>query len=806
MASGARLGVLLLALLGTSPSTTGAAPDDAYAGTIRPFLTAHCAKCHGEGKAKGGVRFDKIRANLAAGEDVDAWQKTLDQLKTGEMPPAKEPRPAAPQIDAVKAWISDGLTKAAARARTAGGRVVLRRLNRAEYDNTIRDLFGLDLRLASKFPEDDTAHGFDSIGSALTISPLLLEKYMAAAETVVSRAIVGAKPDLFRKRWKGTELTGGKYFKDLEAVGRKPEEDSVVFFQSGPQANGNENLTSYAIPYARPGFKTKLAGEYVFRMKASHVGFGVSEKLKGKIYYEPKHLQNYPEGSLAAILKVTKEGELVGRHHIARTPEVYEVRAYCEAGQAFEFQFENGPPNVNTGRLEVLRDYPGPGLQIYWIEIEGPVADAWPPQGHRDLFFRGDGAALDRTYAQEILERFAARAFRRPAKPGELQDLLSVFDARTREGKNFEQAVGGAVELALCSPSFLYLTETAAPNAPRKLDAHELAARLSYFLWSTMPDEALFKKAADGSLLAGADAEVRRMLADPKAAALTRNFAAQWLHLSKLDAVAVDGHLFPYYTDYLRTLFRRETDAFFEEILRKDLSLLNFLDSDFAMLNDRLAQHYGIEGVTGPDFRRVAIQKDLHRGGLLGQSGILTLTTCGTQTSPVLRGRWVLECLLGTPPPPPPKDVPALPGDVKGTKTIRDRLAKHREDPSCAGCHDRIDPYGLALENFSVVGLWRTDYPKPKSGGKPAPVDAVASLPTGESFEGPEGVKDVLLKKKDRFVRGFVEKLLTYALGRGLDVADRATVDALVAALEKDGYRMSGLIQGIVRSDAFRTK
>jgi hypothetical protein len=797
MTTVARLGAVLLALMGVPAAAT---PDETFARTVQPFLANHCLKCHGESKAKAGLRLDRIRAGLAEGEDVELWQKIADQLRTGEMPPAKEPRPAPPSVDPVKAWITDGLAKAATRARSAGGRVVIRRLNRTEYDNTIRDLFGVDFRPASRFPEDDTAHGFDTIGSALSVSPLLLEKYMQAAETLVSRAIVGAKPEVFKKRWLGREITSGKYIKDLEAAGKKPEGDSVILFQSGPQANGNENLTSYLIPYARPNFKTKLPGEYVFRVKASSIGCGVSEKLKGKIYYEPKHLQNYPEGPFGVILKVTKEGELVGRVNVTKTPEEYEVRAYAESGQSFEFTFENGPPNVNLGRLEVLHDYPGPGLVVHWIEIEGPVVDAWPPKGHRDLFFR-EGAT-----AREILERFAARAFRRPATPAEVQDLLTVFDARQKMGKTFEQSVAGAVELALCSPSFLYLTEPNAGSA-RPLNAHELAARLSYFLWSTMPDEALARKAADGSLLAGLDGEVRRMLADPKAAALTRNFAAQWLHLAKLDAVAVDSHLFPYYTDYLRTLFRRETDVFFEEILRKDLSILNFIDSDFAMLNDRLALHYGIEGVTGPEFRRVALNKDLHRGGLLGQAGILTLTTCGTQTSPVMRGRWVLECLLGTPPPPPPKDVPALPGDVKGTKTIRERLAKHREDPSCASCHDKIDPYGLALENFSVVGLWRTDYGKPKSGGKPAPpVDAAATLTTGESFTGPEGVKDMLLKRKDRFTHGFVEKLLTYALGRGLDVADRATVDALVAALEKDGYKMSGLIQGIVRSEAFRTK
>ncbi len=801
----ARWGAVVLVALACMGRPVSADPDEsAFARTVQPFLTRHCLDCHGEGKAKGGVRLDRIRA----GQDAELWRKVLDQIQSGEMPPAKKPRPERESVEAVRAWIVSELASAAKTIRSGGGRVVIRRLNRSEYDNTIHDLFGLDLKPAARFPEDDTAHGFDTVGAALSVSPLLLEKYLQAAETIVSRAVVGAKPEAFKKRWTGRQLAWADVLKHLEAAGRKPENEAVLIFQSGPQANGSENLSSYAIPYGHPRFKAKLPGEYVFRIRASWLGGGASEKLHRKIYWETKHLEGFPEGTVAPVVKVTKEGELVGRLHITRTPEVHDVRTYLEAGQSFEYTFENGPPNINLGRPEILRDYPGPGLLVEWIEIEGPVHDAWPPKGHRDLFFRGENAANDRAYAREILERFAARAFRRPARPAEIQDLLSAFDARLKEGRPFEQAVAGAVELALCSPSFLYLTEPSQkPLAARPLDAYELATRLSYFLWSTMPDEALFRKAADGSLNRDLDAEVRRMLADPKAAALTRNFAAQWLHLAKLDAVSVDSKLFPYYTDYLRTLFRQETDAFFEEVLRHDLSILNFIESDFAMLNDRLAQHYGIEGVEGHAFRRVPLSKDSHRGGLLGQSGILTLTTCGTQTSPVLRGRWVLECLLGTPPPPPPKDVPALAPDTKGITTIRERLAKHREDPSCASCHDRIDPYGLALENFSVVGLWRTDYGKPKSGGKPAPmIDAAATLSTGEAFAGPEGVKDILMKRKDRFCRGFVEKLLTYALGRGLDIGDRETVDALVARLEKNGYKMSGLIHGIVRSDAFRTK
>jgi len=622
--------------------------------------------------------------------------------------------------------------------------------------------------------------------------------------------ITSKKPEVFKRRWTGTELAYNDSLKHLEAVGRKPEGGAALIFQSGPSSCGGHNVSTYGIPWGLPRWKAKVPGEYVFRVKASFIGFGASERLRGKIYYEPKHLVGFPEGTMRPILRVTKDGELVGRLHVTRTPEEYELRAYFEAGQSFEYSFENGAPNVNLGRPEVARDYPGPGLLVQWIEIEGPVFDAWPTQAYRDLFFRDGTAVTDREGARRILEKFAARAYRRPARAEETENLLRAFDVGQRAGRTFEESIGGAIQLALSSPGFLYVAEPergGASETARRLDGHELATRLSYFLWSTMPDETLLRKAGDGSFLPGFEEEARRMLADPRSAALTRNFAAQWLHLSKLDAVAVDSHLLPFYTDYLRTLFRRETEAFFEEILHRDLSILNFLDSDFVMVNDRLAVHYGIPDVTGPEFRRVPVAKELHRGGLLGQAGILTLTTCGTQTSPVLRGRWVLDCLLGSPPPPPPKDVPALTPDTKGTRTTRERLAKHREDPSCASCHDRIDPLGLALENFGVGGLWRSDYGKPPSGGKaPLPIDAAAVLPTGESFDGPEGLKGVLLKKKDRFVRALTEKVLIYALGRSLDIGDRGAVDEIVAGVERDGYRMSSLILGIVRSEPFRTR
>ena len=806
--------VIAFLLAGTAGSGPWAAPPDAgFDRTIRPFLAAHCFKCHGPRKTKGDLRLDQIRGELAAGEDVEKWQKVREQLREGEMPPEKQPRPRKSAIDAVLRWIEGGLARAEEKARTSGGRMVIRRLNRTEYDNTIRDLFGVDLKPARVFPEDDSAHGFDNIGSALSVSPLLFEKYLNAAQWITRRTIFTERPKTVKHHWKGTELAYGKYIDSIKQAGRHPKDDAVLFFTSGPQANGNRNHSSYPVGFRRPHFKTPVPGEYIFRVRASAIGGGVTPKLRYKIYYEPKHLENFPKGDLGVILKVSKDGEMFGRIHIRRTPEVYERRTFAEAGQEFMYNFENGSPNVNSKR--VAKDYPGPGLVVHWIEVEGPVFDRWPPASHARIFFRGADAKKDRSYARQILGRFARKAYRRPVKASEVDDLLTIFDLRLKEGESFERSVAAGMELALCSPSFLYLTEPAppsvAPQERRRLNAYELASRLSYFLWSSMPDGELFKHAGDGSLLRDPgmlEAQVRRMLKDPKAGALTTNFVGQWLKLRKLKAIAVDQRLYPSYSDYLKTLFRRESEVFFEEILKHDLSVLNFIDSDFMMLNDRLAVHYGVKGIKGHEFRRVPVKDRRRRGGLTAQSGILTLTTCGTRTSPVMRGAWVLEAMLGIEPPPPPKEVPALTPDTRGRKTIRERLAAHRADPSCAPCHDKIDPFGLALENYNVIGIWRDDYGKhTRRGYQPGtPVDASATLATGEKFTGPKELRDVLMKKKDRFCRSLVENLLTYALGRGLDLGDRRTVETLTSGLEKNGYKLSDLILGIVKSQPFETK
>ena len=776
---------------------------------VQPFLKENCFKCHGPKKSKGDLRLDTL-ATWSNAERSERFLLLHDVLTEGEMPPEDEPRPSKEGIDSVLKWVEEQLVE----MEKGKPRMTVRRLNRTEYDNTIRDLFGTDLKPARVFPEDDSAHGFDNVGSALTVSPLLLEKYLNAAQFVTARTIYLERPETEKHHWKGAELPGINE-KHLKAAGRMPPKDTGIFFQLGPRPNNIQNTSAFKIGRYRGNVypTPQVPGKYVFRFKAHFIGTGLTPELRWKIYYSLPHLENFPKGDMDAIVKFSKNGGMFDRVYVGRQAKEYEVSVRAEPGEVFTFNFENAPPNVAVQR--VGKKYPGPGLIVDWMEWEGPVFEQWPPPSHQRIFFKGSEAAKDRGYAKAILARFAPKAFRRPIQEKELNDLLRIFDLRLADGEPFERAIAAAIELALSSPSFLYLTEPSdTPEKPRALTDYELASRLSYFLWSSMPDDELFELASQGKLKGNPqvlEAQVRHMLRDPKAAAFTTNFVGQWLGLRKLKDVAVEQKLYPRYSDYLKGLLVRETELFFEEILKHDLSVLNFIDSDFMMVNDRLAFHYGIKGIKGPQFRRVPVPNDGARGGLTGQASILTLTTCGTRTSPVMRGVWTLEKLLGHEPPPPPKEVPALTPDTRGVTTIRDRLAKHREDPSCARCHDKIDPYGLALENYNVIGQWRAEYGKWGSWRRPPyrkgkPVDSQVTLPDGQKITSPVELRASLMKNKDRFCHSLVEKLFTYALGRGLSFGDRQTIESLSHELKNKGYKLGDLIVGIVKSEPFQSK
>lgn len=791
-----------------------AVADDDFQRDAQPFLTKHCIDCHRGDEPEGNISLQEVfKAPLA--QQAKTLLKMQEVLAHGEMPPIDEPRPPKDEVASMQAWIETQLTKAAIAERKAGPRMVVRRLNRVEYNNTIRDLFDVNISPANVFPEDDSAHGFDNVGSALTFSPLLLEKYLAAAQYVTERTLFEERPETVTHRFPSDKLWGQSHFRELKAAGRLPAGGEIVFYMMGPRSQNGLNRSSYPVAYPRPHFQSPTPGEYIFRTRAWSIGGNPSPELQRTIFYSPKHLKNYPPGipDMQVIFKLTKETELVTRFHLSRKPAVHEKKVFLEAGQEFEYRFENGAPNVHYRDVEVLKNYPGPGMVIDWIEVEGPVYDQWPPASHLSVFFEDSETPHDRDYAKRILKRFASRAFRRPATEVEVDGLLSLFEARQQEGESFVKSVAAAIELTLCSPNFLFLAEPVdRPGQTRRLNDYELATRLSYFLWSSMPDAELFRLAEQGELTSDPrvlETQVRRMLKDPKAKSLTTNFAAQWLGLRKLHEVAVDEKIYNDYTDYLEWLLQHETEAFFEEILHHDLSVLNFIDSDFMMLNDRLALHYGIEGVKGPEFRRVPTPADGSRGGLISQAGILALTTCGTRTSPVMRGVWVLDRLLGYETPPPPKDVPPITPDTRGAKTIRDQIALHRADNLCARCHNKIDPLGLALENYDVVGNWRDYYSvgtRRRDLKQGLPVDSAVTMLTGEDITHPKELRAALMKQKDRFCHSLVEKLLTYALGRGVGLADRHAVGELEQGLKDDGYKLSSLIVEIVKSEPFQTR
>ncbi|MGB0578764.1 MAG: DUF1592 domain-containing protein, partial [Limisphaerales bacterium] len=621
-------------------------------------MKQHCVRCHGMEKAKGRIRLDTIE-RIKFAESAELWKRVLEQLSAGEMPPRKESRPEAKELAAVKSWISAQLRRIGEDEMARGAAV--RRLNRAEYANTIRDLFDIDSPVGEGLPQDDSAHGFDNVDDALTLSPLLLEKYLREAERITKQFLLSTKPETVKKRWVGTNLV---YHKSKHI-----RHGAAVEFQMVGRNNGGGAFFPTPIPFQRDGYVTSAPGLYRVRVKVHPEGPKVGPSARWRIVYQPTDFETNPVGCEDPRLVFVINGELASRIHLTnREPTVYEFTCFADAGRKFGWNFENGTGGVRAGWYE---KYTGPKVIVHWMEIEGPLVPSWPSPAQRVVFGNGPKDA------RSILERFAQRAYRRPLDSSEVDELLKTFEADQDAGGEFKDSVAIAIQRVLCSPEFLFL------NRHQGMDTYELASRMSYFLWSSMPDEELFAAAADGRLLKDPEAQVRRMLRDEKSSAFVGNFAGQWLQLRKLQDIAVDRALYPDFNDYLRTLFIRETESFFREILDHDLSILNFLDSEFAMLNDRLAHHYDIEGVKGPEFRRVKLNQNSHRGGVASHASVLTLTTCGTRTSPILRGVWVMESLLGLEVPPPPKEVPELPAAPRGHVSQRKRLEAHRNLDAC---------------------------------------------------------------------------------------------------------------------------
>jgi mono/diheme cytochrome c family protein len=781
---------------------------------VRPFLAKHCIVCHGPEVQESDLRLDRLPATVAAEAPRRTWSKVVKQLRAGKMPPKEEPRPTADEIARVAGWIDTLLAQDAAARRGGEGRVVLRRLNRVQYENTIRDLLAIDVNLKDDLPEDGTAQGFDTVGEVLNVSSVLLERYLEAADRALDAAIVKyARPDTRTRRFRLQDQKGirenGRIYRVLQ--------DAVVLFNPGPTVF--QDLVRNFVEEGR------------YRVRLSAYGYQAQGPMTLAVYG-------------GDITGQRGQAHLVGYFDVPHdAPRLIEFEERMEPRDSFKI-IPYGLTNA-IYRAGGAAGYNGPGVAIQWVEVEGPLVDKWPPESHRRLF--GDlrlepvtaaaGAAERRRLpqktrvptlevvsddpygdAESLLRRFATRAFRRPVSEDELGPFVALVRQRLDSGYRFEEAMRVGFKAVLCAPEFLFFHET-----PGRLDDDALAARLSYFLVNGPPDDALRAHAAAGDLARPEvlRSETERLLTDPRAHRFTSDFVGQWLNLREIEATTPDPKLYPEFDELLQVSMVRETELFFEELLKHDLSIRNVIDSDFAMLNERLARHYGIDGVTGQEFRRVALPRGSGRGGILTQASVLKVTANGTNTSPVIRGVWLLRNILGEPPQPPPPNVPAVEPDIRGATTIRAQLARHRTLASCASCHAQIDPPGFALEGYDVIG-GRRDFYRALGDGLPRvvrriregnvqyrrgpDVDAGDVLPDGRRFHNFDEFRQLLLADKDRVVACLAEKLLVYASGAPIDPADRPAVAAIIQHVAARGDGLRSLVHEVVQSDLFRSK
>jgi hypothetical protein len=728
--------------------------------TIRPLLAKYCFECHGPKKQESGLNLSTFQDDAAVLGAKKRWKDVWQKVDMREMPPAGNTEPTLIERAKITSYIESVLAKIDGHGADDPGRVVIRRLNRTEYKNTIRDLLGIEAPVEN-FPSDDVGYGFDNIGDVLSLPPLLMEKYLSTAEKILSRAVVVPRPKpLTTDHISGRDLSvtvGGRVLSDPPTL-----------------MNEAELYRYLDIP---------KEGRYTVRILAAGDQAG-SEPVK---------------------MALRVDGNDVDRIEVRAVrgqPGSYERDVTLSAGQrrigvAFlnEYYRPRDPqPNDRN-------------LIVHYIEVEGPKAPAFAelPESHRRIFIvRPDSKTGNREAALQVLTAFATRAYRRPATSDEIAKLMKLFDLADRRGEPFEGAVKVALEAVLVSPYFLFRAEQGRPGddpaGAHPVNDYELASRLSYFLWSSMPDDHLMAVAAKGTLSNPAvlDSEVDRMLRDPKSKALSDNFTSQWLQIRRLENVTPDAARFPTFDEPLRDAMAREPVMFFDAILREDKSAITLLDADFTFVNERLARHYGISDVTGIEMRRVPLG-DRRRGGVLTMASVLTSTSTPARTSPVKRGKWVLETILGTPPPPPAPDVGALRenADDKQKLTVRERMEKHRTNPQCAACHARMDPIGFGLENYDAIGAWREQ-------DDGLAIDPSAKLPDGQTFAGAEELRKILVARKADFIRCLTEKMMTYALGRGVEFSDRITVRKIGENLAKQDFRLSAMVGEIVKSYPFR--
>ncbi len=725
------------------------------------MLQEYCLDCHNAEKQKGDLNLVDYLDNEKLYENREVWEKVMETVELGDMPPDNKPQPDPKQKETLLHFIEGQLAKFDCKTEKNAGRVTVRRLNKEEYRNTVRDLLKVDY-WPEDFPNDDVGYGFDNIGDVLTLSPMLMEKFLAAAEEIAAKAIVLPEPGpgkrTVRDGWMSFSNSGAS-IQDKGRITFGSNADAVLKLDAKERTTGKLRLLAAA----------DLAGNEPPKLRVS---IGLKE---------------------VKVLEIDAAGKRLKR---------YEVEFPVEAGSqelriGFINDYYGGPEKPENERGDR-------NIYVHFMEVEGAfdLLRAWEPESHRKLISKLPQPGQETAIATELLRPFLLRAYRRPPTDEELKRVVGFVEMAVKNGGTFAEGMQVAVQAVLCSPRFLFRWELdntpTKPGEARDLSDWEVASRLSYFLWNSMPDDQLFALAEKGELRKNGnlEKEAMRMMKDWRARQFVNNFAGQWLQIRNIWELYLDPETFPKWSDDLKGLMKEESERFFEAVMQEDRSVLDLIEADFTFLNEKLAKYYGIDGVQGKEFRRVQLPPNSPRGGVLTQGSVLLTTSTPTRTSPVIRGKWILEQILGTPPPAPPPDVPPLQEgkQISQSASLRKRLEQHMSQADCASCHKRMDPLGFALENFDAGGAWRD-----KDGN--FPIDASGKMPNGKAFNGPKDLKVVL--KGPGFVRNLTEKMMIYALGRGLEYFDRCAVDTIAENMEAQENRFSALIIGIVTSEPF---
>ncbi len=824
---------LTFGLLALSTRLIHAAADSSK---VQHFLTTYCNDCHGAEKQKGDRRFDQLALPVGKVDTLIEIKDILDQINLGEMPPKKSKQPSSDELKAFIEQATFALTAGREKLASTGGSTVLRRLNRREYLNTIGDLFSLNMAAfdpTTKFPRDQSAEHMENLGDVLQTSGYLLDQYLDAADAVVEKVFAAQeKPKEQTWHFKGE-------FKTKSNSDKKRNEYDNRHLLVMECMDSDKHTASFGfINDFEEGVPVDGFYEVQVLVKAMNREHPYDPKLFGTDSREPFRFGIVPGDAKLGPLDLPQPNQPMLAELALHDGEAEwrTMKVWLDAGHTPRFVFPNGPEDARSTWFKIseyhkdlwpqfISDDDGgklgiveakrltlsvckfPHIRIDEVKIRGPLFEQWPSVSQQAVLGK---AAFTPEKMREMLQTFADRAYRRPATDDEMNRLMAVAEKRISTGHSALEGFKAALKTALCSPGFIYLSqdtmeaEKDSKKRP-KLTGNALASRLSYFLWSTMPDAELLKLAESGELTKPevVIAQTRRMLASPRSDAFVSGFLDSWLNLRNLGGMPPDRKEFEeYYSKGFQDAFKQETRMFMRDLIDHDASIVNFLDSDYSFLNQPLATHYELGELGDPakahEFRKVSFKTD-KRGGLLGMGSVLTITANGIDTSPVTRGVFLLENILGTPPPPPPDDVPAIDPDVRGAKSMRELLSKHRESPNCYGCHQKIDPLGFALENFDAIGDWRPRIEKTK-------IDSSGELPTGEKFEDVAGLKKILVQRKDLFAHMLTDRLLTYACGRRMEVLDEATVEKIDAELPKKEYGLRSLIEAVVTSELFLSR